>query len=192
MITYRPINGNAGQLKFSLINKNTNETESEVEIYCANFSEEDVDSDFTNEFVNIQDELIKDYYGYRKHIRFSLFNKYMSDTEPNYILYVIHMINSIQMYPELYRLNIKYRDMSTLYDAVFIGNISLSEINNNSNSAQTIEFEFAERKTDMWLRYDDNFMVSYLLLEDGGKILLEDGGYILLENNHIAPPITQT
>lgn len=177
-IIYRPINGLAGIATFTLrqrfspyniVNKAT--------IEYATFDEEDVDSDFTEIFTNIEDDLVKDFYGYRKVVRFSMFNKARSDVDDSQILPIISMINSINNAPDLYRLKIQYRslaDYGTINDAIFVGNFKLLEASAKGNAGQIIPLEFMGKGTSMFLNYGDDFEISYILYENGGKILLED------------------
>lgn len=177
-IIYRPINGLAGTVTFTLrqrysphhiVNKTTLE-------YAA-FDEEDVDSDFTEIFTNIEDNLVKDFYGYRKVVRFSLFNKSRLSTHNSQVLPVVSMINSINKFPDLYKLSIQYRslaDYGTINDALFVGSFKLLEASARGNAGQIIPLEFMEKGTSMFLNYGDDFEISYILYENKGKILLED------------------
>jgi hypothetical protein len=146
-------------------------------IEYATFDEEDVDSDFTEIFTNIEDNLVKDFYGYRKVVRFSMFNKARPDVDGSKILPVISIINSINNAPNLYRLTIQYRslaDYGTIDDAIFVGNFKLLEASAKANAGQIMPLEFMGKGTSMFLNYGDDFEISYILCEDGGKILLED------------------
>jgi len=198
-IIYRPINGLAGTATFTLrerfspyriINKAT--------IEYATFDEEDVDSDFTEIFTNIEDNLVKDFYGYRKVVRFSMFNKARPDVDDNKILPIISMINSINNAPDLYRLRIQYRslaDYGTINDALFIGNFKLLEASSKGNAGQTVPLEFMNKNTNNFLNYGDDFEISYILLEDDiGKILLEDnsGGAIVAEGIYYGNEIPES
>lgn len=177
-IIYRPINGFAGTATltlrqrfspYNIVNKAT--------IEYATFDEEDVDSDFTEIFTNIEDDLVKDFYGYRKVVRFSMFNKARPDVIDSQILPIISMINSINNAPDLYRLKIQYRslaDYGTINDAIFVGNFKLLEASAKGNAGQIIPLEFMGKGTSMFLNYGDDFEISYILYENGGKILLED------------------
>ena len=178
-IIYRPINGLAGTATFILRQRfSPYAIFNQATIEYAAFDEEDVDSDFTEVFTNIEDDLVKDFHGYRKVVRFSMFNKARPDVDSSQILPVISMINSINNAPDLYRLTIKYRslaDYGTIHDALFVGNFKLLEASAKSNAGQIIPLEFMNKSTNMLLNYGDDFEISYILYEDGGKILLEDG-----------------
>ena len=177
-IIYRPINGLAGIATFTLRQKSSPyDIVNQATIEYATFDEEDVDSDFTEVFTNIEDDLVKDFYGYRKVVRFSMFNKARPDVDDSQILPIISMINSINNYPDLHRLTIKYRslaDYGTINDALFVGNLKLLEASAKGNAGQIIPLEFMEIGTSMFLNYGDDFEISYILYEDNGKILLED------------------
>lgn len=178
-IIYRPINGLAGTATFILRQRfSPYAIFNQATIKYAAFDEEDVDSDFTEIFTNIEDDLVKDFHGYRKVVRFSMFNKARPDVDGSQILPVISMINSINNAPDLYRLTIRYRslaDYGTIHDALFVGNFKLLEASAKGNAGQIIPLEFMNKSTNMLLNYGDDFEISYILLEDGGKILLEDG-----------------
>lgn len=187
-IIYRPINGLAGTATFILRQRYSPYTIiNQVTLEYAAFDEEDVDSDFTEIFTNIQDDLVKDFHGYRKVVRFSLFNKSRLDTENSQVLPVISIINGINRFPDFYRLSIQYRslaDYGTINDALFVGNFKLLEASTKGNAGQTIPLEFMSKNTNDSLNYGDDFEISYILLEDGiGKILLENdsGGAIAAE-----------
>lgn len=189
-LLYRPINGNAGTATFTLTTKTTPAfVVNKVIIDYATFDEEDVDSEFTEIFTNIEDNIVKDFYGYRKVIRFSLFNKAREDTTSSQILPVISMINSINNHPDIYRLSIQYRsiaDSGTINDAVFSGNFKLLEASAKGNAGQIIALEFMNKSTSNFLNYSDGFDISYLLLEDGeSNILLEDGGNLAAEQIYV-------
>lgn len=184
-IIYRPINGLAGIATFTLrLRFSPYYIVNQATIEYATFDEEDVDSDFTEIFTNIEDDLVKDFYGYRKVVRFSMFNKARPDVNDSQILPIISMINSINNAPNLYRLTIQYRslaDYGTINDALFVGNFKLLEASAKGNAGQIIPLEFMGKGTSMFLNYGDDFEISYILYEDGGKILLEDGGAIAAE-----------
>jgi hypothetical protein len=177
-IIYRPINGLAGTATFTLRQRfSTHDIVNQATIEYAAFDEEDVDSDFTEIFTNIEDNLVKDFYGYRKVVRFSMFNKSRPDVEGSQILPVISIINSINNAPDLYRLTIQYRslaDYGTIDNAIFVGNFKLLEASAKGNAGQIIPLEFMSKSTSKFLNYGDDFEISYILCEDGGKILLED------------------
>ena len=177
-IIYRPINGLAGTATFTLRQRfSPHGIVNQTTIEYAAFDEEDVDSDFTEIFTNIEDNLVKDFYGYRKVVRFSMFNKARPDVDDSQILPIISMINSINNAPDLYRLTIQYRslaDYGTINDALFVGNFKLLEASAKGNAGQTIPLEFMEKGTSMFLNYGDDFEISYILLQNGDKILLED------------------
>jgi hypothetical protein len=178
-IIYRPINGLAGTATFILRQRfSPYAIFNQATIEYAAFDEEDVDSDFTEIFTNIEGDLVKDFHGYRKVVRFSAFNKARPDVDGSQILPVISMINSINNAPDLYRLTIRYRSLAnygTIHDALFVGNFKLLEASAKGNAGQIIPLEFMNKSTNMLLNYGDDFEISYILLENGGKILLEDG-----------------
>lgn len=197
-IIYRPINGLAGTATFILRQRYSPHTiANQATIEYAAFDEEDVDSDFTEIFTNIEDNLVKDFHGYRKVVRFSLFNKSRLDTSSSQVLPVISMINSINRFPDLYRLSIQYRslaDYGTINDALFVGNFKLLEASTKGNAGQTVPLEFMSKGTNDFLNYGDDFEISYILLEDGiGKILLEDGngGAIVAEGIYYGSEIPE-
>jgi len=197
-IIYRPINGLAGIATFTLRQKfSPHAIVNQATIEYAAFDEEDVDSDFTEIFTNIEDDLVKDFHGYRKVVRFSMFNKARPDTSDSQILPIISMINSINNAPDLYRLTIQYRslaDYGTINDALFVGNFKLLEASAKGNAGQTVPLEFMSKSTNDFLNYGDDFEISYILLEDGiGKILLEDdsGGVIAAEGIYYGSEIPE-
>lgn len=189
-LVYVPINGNAGQATFSLVDRDTDEVFSTATVYVADFDEEDEESEFNELFTNIIDDLIKDYHGFRKHIYLSLVNaasidRYAANTNnlPN-ILSILGMINNRLMEPNVYRLQIQYRYAATMQDAVYIGNFKLQEAVKNASIGQIISLHFAEKSAHN-LNYSIQDYVDRLCLEafDGedGYILLEDGGKLLAE-----------
>ena len=196
-IIYRPINGLAGTATFILRQRYSPYTiANQATIEYAAFDEEDVDSDFTEVFTNIEDNLVKDFYGYRKVVRFSMFNKARPDVNDNKILPIISMINSINNAPDLYRLRIQYRslaDYGTIHDALFVGNFKLSEASAKGNAGQIIPLEFMDKGTSKFLNYGDDFVISYILYENGGMILLEDSisGAIVAEETYYGSEIPE-
>ena len=196
-IIYRPINGLAGIATFTLRQKfSPHAIVNQATIEYAAFDEEDVDSDFTEIFTNIEDDLVKDFHGYRKVVRFSMFNKARPDTSDSQILPIISMINSINNAPDLYRLTIQYRslaDYGTINDALFVGNFKLLEASAKGNAGQIIPLEFMGKGTSMFLNYGDDFEISYILYENDGKILLEDNtsGAIVAEEIYYGSEIPE-
>lgn len=183
-LVYLPINGNAGQATFSLVDRDTSEVFSTATVYVADFDEEDEESEFNELFTNIIDDLIKDYHGFRKHIYLSLVNaasidRYAANTNnlPN-ILSILGMINNRLMEPNVYRLQIQYRYAATMQDAVYIGNFKLQEAVKNASIGQIISLHFAEKSAHN-LDYSIPDYLDKLCLETFD----EDGGYILLEND---------
>jgi hypothetical protein len=197
-IIYRPINGLAGTVTFTLRQRYSPYTlVNKATLEYAAFDEEDVDSDFTEIFTNIEDNLVKDFYGYRKVVRFSLFNKSRLNTDNSQVLPVVSMINSINKFPDLYKLSIQYRslaDYGTINDALFVGNFKLLEASTKGNAGQTVPLEFMSKSTNDFLNYGDDFEISYILLENGGKILLEgsDSGAIMAEGIYYGNEIPES
>jgi hypothetical protein len=197
-IIYRPINGLAGTVTFTLRQRYSPYTlVNKATLEYAAFDEEDVDSDFTEIFTNIEDNLVKDFYGYRKIVRFSLFNKSRLNTDNSQVLPVVSMINSINKFPDLYKLSIQYRslaDYGTINDALFVGNFKLLEASTKGNAGQTVPLEFMSKSTNDFLNYGDDFEISYILLENGGKILLEgsDSGAIVAEGIYYGNEIPES
>jgi hypothetical protein len=197
-IIYRPINGLAGTVTFTLRQRYSPYTlVNKATLEYAAFDEEDVDSDFTEIFTNIEDNLVKDFYGYRKIVRFSLFNKSRLNTDNSQVLPVVSMINSINKFPDLYKLSIQYRslaDYGTINDALFVGNFKLLEASTKGNAGQTVPLEFMSKSTNDFLNYGDDFEISYILLENGGKILLEgsDSGAIMAEGIYYGNEIPES
>jgi hypothetical protein len=197
-IIYRPINGLAGTVTFTLRQRYSPYTlVNKATLEYAAFDEEDVDSDFTEIFTNIEDNLVKDFYGYRKVVRFSLFNKSRLNTHNSQVLPVVSMINSINKFPDLYKLSIQYRslaDYGTINDALFVGNFKLLEASTKGNAGQTVPLEFMSKSTNDFLNYGDDFEISYILLENGGKILLEgsDSGAIMAEGIYYGNEIPES
>ena len=187
-LIYAPINGKAGSITFSLIDRETAEVFSSVTLNSFEFEEEDEESEFNETFVNINDELVKDYYGYRKRITFSIVNglsgdgRVLASTNLGNILTVISMLNLVNLEPLVYRLEIQYRAGvdGVISDAVYVGNFKLKEISNKSNSGQIIQLEFVSRTTSNLL-YSVPDYADYICLEDGDNILLEDGNDLLAE-----------
>lgn len=190
-LVYTPINGNAGQATFSLVDRETGEVFSTATVYVADFDEEDEESEFNELFTNIIDDLVKDYHGFRKHIYLSLVNaasidRYSGNTNnlPN-ILSILGMINNRLLEPSVYRLQIQYRDSATMQDAVYIGNFKLQEAVKNASIGQIVSLHFAEKSAHN-LDYSVPDYLDRLCLEaegdsDGGHILLEDGNELLAE-----------
>lgn len=187
-LIYAPINGKAGSITFSLIDRETAEVFSSATLNSFEFEEEDEESEFNETFVNINDELVKDYYGYRKRITFSIVNglsgdgRVLGSTNLGNILTVVSMLNMINLEPLVYRLEIQYRAGvdGVISDAVYVGNFKLKEISNKSNSGQIIQLEFVSRTTSNLL-YSVPDYHDYLCLENGYNILLENGNDILAE-----------
>ena len=187
-LIYAPINGQAGSVTFSLIDRDTAEVFSSATLNSFEFEEEDEESDFNETFVNINDELVKDYYGYRKRITFSIVNglsgdgRVLGSTNLGNILTVISMLNLVNLEPLVYRLEIQYRAGvdGVISDAVYVGNFKLKEISNKSNSGQIIQLEFVSRTTSNLLYSVPDYQ-DYLCLESGDNILLENGNDLLAE-----------
>lgn len=187
-LIYAPINGQAGSVTFSLIDRDTAEVFSSATLNSFEFEEEDEESEFNETFVNINDELVKDYYGYRKRITFSIVNglsgdgRVLASTNLGNILTVISMLNLVNLEPLVYRLEIQYRTGvdGVISDAVYVGNFKLKEISNKSNSGQIIQLEFVSRTTSNLL-YSVPDYADYICLEDGYNILLGDGNDLLAE-----------
>jgi hypothetical protein len=187
-LIYAPINGQAGSVTFFLIDRDTAEVFSSATLNSFEFEEEDEESEFNETFVNINDELVKDYYGYRKRITFSIVNglsgdgRVLASTNLGNILTVISMLNLVNLEPLVYRLEIQYRTGvdGVISDAVYVGNFKLKEISNKSNSGQIIQLEFVSRTTSNLL-YSVPDYADYICLEDGDNILLGDGNDLLAE-----------
>lgn len=188
-LTYKPINGLAGTIVAELIDRESGDIFSTATLIVSGFEEEDEQSELTNIFTNINDDLIKDDYGYRKRISFVAVNGVASSLGPDNllsILSVISMINIVNTEPDIYRLSIQYRagyDSGIINDAIFIGNVKLTEVSARSNSGQSIQFEFRSKSTGN-LKYEISDFASNILLESGMVVLLESGMNLLLESNY--------
>jgi len=187
-LVYAPINGSAGSVTFSLIDRESLDVFSTCTLSVVGFEEEDIESENTEYIENILDETIKDYYGFKKKINFGLVNglsgdnRILGSTNLGSILTVINMINLINTQPTIYRLMISYRTQSggTINDAIQVGNFKLQEISGKANAGQTIYLEFMSNNVQN-LNYSVADYNDYLVQEDGFNILLESGYDILAE-----------
>lgn len=183
-LIYKPLNGIAGTITASLTDRISAVGISSATLNIADFEENDEQSAFSSVFENVNDELIFDYYGFRKVISFSIYNKYEDDTSENAvlpnILSLISMINQINASPDRFRLSIQYRSNSIINDAVFIGDFKLEEATKKANAGQIINLTFKSRNCND-LDYSIPEYNDFLMLESGGHILLESGDKLLAE-----------
>ena len=183
-LLYRPINGLAGTITVTVYDRTSGFSFTPITLNVADFDEDDEPSAFSSVFEDVNDELIHDYYGYRKVISFSLYNN-IEDTEsadamlPKIISF-INFINFINTSPETFRMSIECRSGLVLQDVVFVGNFKLEEITKKANAGQIINLTFKNR-TCGDLDYSIEAFVDYLVLESGDNILLETGFDLLAE-----------
>lgn len=195
MSVYLPINGLAGAISFTLYLRSDNSiivTTTTVNVF--EFKEANQESQDNEIFENILGDLIKNFYGFRKVISFSLANSASLGMDNlSRVLLLVDCINMINNNPELYKLSITFRQGSTvsafIEDAVFAGELNINEISQSSNSGQVIPLEFRSRVLvqNVTFGHDDpqSLVYAYLLAEDGSRLLLESGGKILLEVNGV-------
>jgi hypothetical protein len=190
-LIYAPINGSAGTVTIDLVDRQSAESFSSVTINVINFDEEDEESEFTEIFTNINDETIKDYYGFKKRISFGLVNGVsgtggiLDANNLENILNIVSILNLANSEPLVYQLNITYRTGTngTINDVIQIGNFKLEEVSAKSNAGQIINLEFKSRLSSN-LKYSVDDYNDYLVLEvdnDYGHILLESGGKLRAE-----------
>jgi len=188
-LTYKPINGFAGTVKFELIDRASNVVQNTVSLDIVNFDEEDEESEFTDVFENINNETIKDYHGFKKRISLGVVNGIsgsggvLGENNLSNILSLASMINLLNNSPQTYRLSITYRTGSgaVINDAIQLGSIKLNELSANSNSGQVIDLVFASRQSSDLSYQVDTYNLGLALEDDSGYILLENGNLILLE-----------
>jgi hypothetical protein len=183
-LVYTPINGNAGTIIARLYDVPGQQVTEPITLQIVGFSESDVESEFNEEFTNIAGRLNKDHYGYHKQIKFSLINAASGDGSPlgannlKNILKLISWINLCNIWGDFYRLEIQYRTFqlfSTMFDAIYVGDFSLNEISEKSNSGQSIPLIFKERNYHQ-LEFDALGSITIFEAEDStneSRILLE-------------------
>lgn len=190
-LIYAPINGSAGTVTIDLVDRQSAESFSSVTINVINFDEEDEESEFTEIFTNINDETIKDYYGFKKRISFGLVNGVsgtggiLDANNLENILNIVSILNLANSEPLVFQLNITYRTGTngTINDVIQVGNFKLEEVSAKSNAGQIINLEFKSRLSSN-LKYSVDDYNDYLVLEvdnDYGHILLESGGKLRAE-----------
>lgn len=182
---YNAFNGEAGMITVKLFRRSNNAQvgPTDLRLYNVGFSEKDEESELNEIFTNINDKLIRDFYGYRKRISFTLVNganvpSPTSATNISLVRSFVNCINVINVFPKDYRLEIQYRSVSQygiIEDAIFVGDFQLKEFKEDSNSAQTIEFEFVSAIAKEPINIGYSSLNSNIRLENGlGIILLED------------------
>lgn len=163
-IAYYPINGYAGKVSIRVYDYEDEDYSSTISFYVVDFSESNEDSEYTELFTNINDELIKDYRGYRKVISFSIVNapfdtgRMIDETNITNIIKLATYINIVQRYPSIKKLEIVYRsgEISSIIDnAILIGEINLQEISKNANAGQIIPLTFKSKNV-----YDIEFAAA--------------------------------
>ena len=191
-LIYAPINGSAGTVTIDLVNRQSpDHSFPSVTINVINFDEEDEESEFTEIFTNINDETIKDYYGFKKRVSFGLVNGMfgtggiLDANNLGNILNIVSILNLANSEPLVYQLNITYRTGTngTINDVIQVGNFKLEEVSAKSNAGQIINLEFKSRLSSN-LKYSVDDYNDYLVLEGGpdyDHILLESGGKLLAE-----------
>ena len=191
-LIYAPINGSAGTVTITLVNRQSAESFSSVTINVINFDEEDEESEFTEIFTNINDEIIKDYYGFKKRVSFGLVNGMfgiggiLDANNLDDILNIVSILNLANSEPLVYQLNITYRTGTngTINDVIQVGNFKLEEVSAKSNAGQIINLEFKSRLSSN-LKYSVDDYDDYLTQDDDSnendEILLEDNTELLLE-----------
>lgn len=183
-LVYTPINGHAGTIIARLHSVPEQQVTEPITLQIVGFSESDIESEFNEEFTNIAGRLNKDHYGYHKQIKFSLINAASGDGSPlgannlKNILKLVSWINLCNLWGDVYRLEIQYRILqssSTMFDAMYIGDFSLNEISEKSNSGQSIPLTFKERNYHQ-LEFDALESITLFETEDStneSRILLE-------------------
>jgi hypothetical protein len=197
-VSYAALNGDAGMITVKLFRRSDNVQvgPTNLSIYNFGFSEKDEESESNEIFTNINDKLIKDFYGYRKRIYFTLVNganipspTANSDSPATNIHLVktfVSCINLINAHQKDYRMQIQYRSMSSyglIEDAIYVGDFQLKEFKEDSSSAQTIEFEFVSALPKEPINIGYSTLVSNIQLEDNdlGVVLLEAGNKVSFE-----------
>lgn len=181
--TYRPLKGNAGVVKMSLIRKRSGgvpivpEYINNIQINVSSFSEKMSESSLNEEIEDINTNLQKNYFGYRQEISFSVINSpripLVTGTTKSIrrcIQEIAQMINAINIAPRDYRLEIQYRDnytYGTIQDAIYVGDIEIKELSTDSNIAQEFPLSFKSRTTS-----EPNFGMD-----------ADESTFIILENN---------
>lgn len=192
-VSYTAFNGDAGMITVKMFRRRDNVQvgPTDLSIYNFGFSEKDEESESNEIFTNINDVLIKDFYGYRKRIYFTLVNgssvpsPVSAATNISLIRSFISCINFINAHSKDYRMQIQYRSVSQygiIEDAIYVGDFQLKEFKEDSNSAQTIEFEFVSALSKEPINIGYSALNSGVLLENGlGVLLLEDGAAVTFE-----------
>ena len=191
---YTAFNGDAGMITVKLFRRSDNVQvgTTGLRIYNFGFNEEDEESESNEIFTNINDKLIKDFYGYRKRINFSLVNAAnvpspTSSTNASMIKAFISCINLIIAHPLEYRMQIQYRannQYGIIMDAICVGNFKLKELKEDANVAQVMNFEFVSACVQEPINLGYAGVGTRILLEDEtGVIITEmnDGGAITCE-----------
>lgn len=192
-VSYTALNGDAGMITVKLFRRSDNVQvgPTDLRIYNFSFSEKDEESESNEIFTNINDKLVKDFYGYRKRIYFTLVNATnvpspTGATNISLIRTFITCINLINSHSKEYRMQIQYRSTSQyglIEDAIYVGDFQLKEFKEDSNSAQTIEFEFVSALTKEPINVGYSDLNSNIQLENElGVVLLEDGAVITFES----------
>lgn len=192
MSVYVPINGLAGTIKATLFNRDDDTViGQEITLNIFGFKESNEESKDNEIFENMLGDLVKNYYGVRKTISFSVANSAQLGTKNlNRVLALCQYINLINIDEVTNRLEISFRQgtrvSAVITDAVYFGELSPQEISDSSNSGQTIAMQFKSRQrmpAPQFVADDINsIMTAYLEKEDeNGLILLENGGKIVLE-----------
>lgn len=200
-LNYIPINGFAGKIKARLYDLVNDTVSNDIQLLVFGYTETDEESPLNNEFNNIQGDFIQDHLGWHKKLDFDLVNGAISTggilNESN-IMGIIEMsqwINLIKQYPDNYRLEIDYRlgnngITSTMTNAQFVGDWSLSEISGKSNTGQVIHLQFRNKSPHQIDASASNFlniMVDNDHTAEAMKLMVDDSSspgehYIVLIN----------
>lgn len=163
---YIPMQGLAGQISFALHYRDTSQGQTWIEEVLLNVFEFKQSAETeTDEFVNINRQLIDDFYGERVSIEFTLANYGDSMTSANPIEKIIKlysMVNRIRNERETYRLKIFYRYPAnvSIYDAMFTGSLlSIEEINQQNNSGQKKVMSFKSRTLETNIEIDQEYQL---------------------------------
>ena len=192
--TYLPINGNAGLVSFTLYDTNGIMVGDAVtSVGVIEFDENDEESELNSVFTNLNDELVKNHFGHRKVISFSLVNaNNLGEDNLAKIFQIVTILNIVNYAPEDYRLQIQYRGNDTaglILDAIYTGNFKINELSAKANIGQSIPLVFKSKKAGI-LNYSMNSFFLNMLLENGEPMLLErdtgdEAATILLEQYDI-------
>ena len=182
-MAYLPILGNAGTVVISVYENNTLSFTSTINI--SKFEEEYIESSGNRILYDEDDNAIKHFVGFKKNIKFSVYNSYTEDNYGN-MVQLLYSLDSIKLNSETIKVTINYRANSsfgTITDAVFVKLPQINNVSQSSNVAEEFVFEIEERNPVTELLFGQVTGSGYLLLESGAYLLLESGGKINLEQD---------